>query len=144
MFGCRNLWSKLDAGTNNSSGFDAGYGRDCQTFKVGSGIGLTDMCREGASILRLWVFWESVAKVIVASWICPKFRVVLRWSKINGRSCSPSWVHQSYQISRTRMQDHVPLFHRPTMRAPRSSLPNSGATPGTGLCFRNASNSGTS
>lgn len=40
--------------------------------------------------------------------------------------------------------DDIPLFQRPTRRAPNSSLPFAGGGPGMGFAFKKASNSGTS
>ena len=52
-------------------------------FKIGPGIGLASMRREGASILCLLIIWESIAKIIVLGWISAGLWVIFGRKDIN-------------------------------------------------------------
>jgi hypothetical protein len=101
--------------------------------QVGSRICLAGVRYEGASVLREWI----ISEVIVLGCIFAEFFVVLPWSDIDGCSCTHYIVPIAHE--QDIKQDYVPLFHRPTSRAPKRSSAASGGL----LSLTNLSNSRT-
>ena len=117
----------------------AGYtGYAVNGVEVASRICLACVCSKGTSFFFSGVL-NVVAEVIVTEWVLGKMMVIFQWSKIDGCSCMPSSHYYTGHDSEITVPTNVPLFHLPTRRAPRSSLPTSGVA----LCFKKALNSGT-
>ena len=114
-----NFGTESDALTHNAMGFG--------TPEVGARIGLADVCREWAAFLAIRI----KAKVVVSRDICPELWVILERSDIDG--CAyPGYQNNNLSISHCETKfiiyndnwDNIPLFHRPTRRAPSKSAPS--------------------
>ena len=130
------IWShlrtELDATTDNST-----YSEVTRGY-VASWVCLTNMSSEGAAILGFGITRECVREVIVPRTIGTQTRIVLdgaeiQWSTYNGIASEDEDKASALCL---------PLFQRPTKRAPR----NSGVIPFeiSEFWFKNSLNSGTS
>lgn len=92
--------------------------------EVGTRVGLAYVCCERAAFLTVRI----EAKLIVAGNICPEFGVVLERGEIDGCAYSELLAQLIWMFNPKDMrmikEIYVPLFHRPTRRAPSRSAPS--------------------
>ena len=82
------------------------------------------MSSKWASGLRFDVVWEVVAKIIVDVVVCTGLWIVVDRIGVNRGPCTPLERKIVFENIVPKGQSFLPLFHRPTRRAPRSSLPS--------------------
>ena len=102
-FGRGDFRSELDAATDDApvAGWERtgyGFGLSGQFFEVGPGIGLAGMRCEGASVLGLQVFGETIAEVVVTGLVRSNGWLVLRRREVDGCSC----VHNQHDLQGSR------------------------------------------
>ena len=145
---CCHLRSKLNPATENSMGCDRNRrGRGRRNFKVVSRIGFPD-------VRSKWTFQRG-------SYLARKFEVISPVQQVQivsvSLGCSQDDVYIYLFGSAPKagsswngvMSIGAPLFQRPTIRAPRRSLPSAGVktfpfpSTGMGFLFKKTLNSGT-
>ena len=83
LFGLGNFTPKCNTLTHNATRCG---GVRIEVFEVSSGVSLTDVRCERASILSRLVVGERESEVVVSIRVRPKCWVVVRWDNINRRS----------------------------------------------------------
>ena len=82
----RDFGAELDAAAEDTAVL--GRGADGWVFEIGSGVGLSGMCCEGASVLRGLIVREVVAEIVVLVLVLRDGRIIFGGGKVDGCSCA--------------------------------------------------------